>query len=191
MAKHQENGLYAKWLETDPAERGDVEAKLCAAVRRHVQAVLWKALGEAPPDPVQAVTAAVMTKIGKFRGKSKFSTWVHAAALRKAKEYIRGKVRARKVFDEYVAVVESDRDDDEPRVGEIIPSVSPQLEGEIAVKEFLASLSDEDAALLRYKDEGLRSKQIAKAMGTTVEAVDSRWARLKPKVKIFHQMRRK
>lgn len=192
MAGQDENELYAKWLESDPAERGDVEARLCAAIGRHVQAVLWKALDEAPPDLVQAVTAAVMTKIGKFRRKSKFSTWVHAAAGRKAKEHIRGKVRARKVFDEYVAVVESDREDAlEPRVGEVTPSVSPQLDGKIAVKEFLASLSGEDAALLRYKEEGLQSKKIAEAMGTTVDAVDSRWARLKPKAKSFLSTRRK
>lgn len=191
MAGQEENELYAKWLETDAAERGDVEAKLCAAVSRHSQAVLWNKLGEAPPDLVQAVAAAVMTQIRDFRRECQFSTWVQEIAQRKAKEYIRGRVRARKVFDENVAVVERVSDDDEPRVGEIIPSVSPQLEGEIAVKELFASLPNEDAALLRYKEAGLKSKEIAEAMGASVEAVDSRWARLKPKVKTFRSTRRK
>jgi RNA polymerase sigma factor (sigma-70 family) len=191
VAGYEENDLYAKWLETDPAERGDVEAKLYSAVTRHGQAVLWKKLGEAPPDLVEAVAAAVMTGLREFRRECQFSTWVHEIAERKAKEYIRGRVRARKVFDEKVAVVESFSDDDEPRVGEIIPSMSPQLEGEIAVKELFASLSDEDAALLRYKEAGLKSKEIAEVTGTTVEAVDSRWARLKPKLKTFRPTRRK
>jgi len=193
VAKDEENELYAKWLETDPAERGDVEAKLCGAVSRHAQAVLWKKLGEAPPDLVEAVAAAVMTGLREFRRECRFSTWVHEIAERKAKEYIRGRVRARKVFDENVAVVEDHRDDDflVSRVGEIIPSVSPQLEGEIAAKELLEGLPNEDAALLRHKLNGLKSKEIAEAMGTTVEAVDSRWARLRPKAEIFRSTRRK
>jgi DNA-directed RNA polymerase specialized sigma24 family protein len=163
MAGDDENELYAKWLGADPADRGDIEAKLFAAITRHSQAVLWKKLGEAPPDVVEAVIVAVMTGLGEFRRECQFSTWVQEIAQRKAKQYIRGRVRARNVFDEYVAVVEDHRDDDylEPRVGEIVPSVSAQLEGEIAVNEFLASLSDEDAALLRYKEKGLQSKEIA------------------------------
>jgi RNA polymerase sigma factor (sigma-70 family) len=141
---------------------------------------------------VQEITAGVMIQIGKFRRQSKFSTWVHEIAVRKAKQYIRGKVRARKVFDEYVAVVESHDDDFlQPRVGEIIPSVTPQLESKIAVKELQENLSKEDAAVLRYKQEGRTSKEIAEAMGTTVEAVDSRSARLKPRVKDFRSARRK
>jgi RNA polymerase sigma factor (sigma-70 family) len=192
VAGQEENELYAKWLETAPANRGDVEAKLFAAIKRHGQAVLCKKLGEAPPDLVQAVVAAVMTQIRKFRGECKFSTWVQGIAHRKAKEYIRGKVRERRVFDEYVAVVESDLEDAlEPRVGEITPSVLPQLDGDIAVRELFQSLSKEDGTLLRYKEEGRTSKEIAEAIGTTVEAVDSRWARLKPRVKNFRSTRRK
>jgi DNA-directed RNA polymerase specialized sigma24 family protein len=160
VAKDEENDLYAKWLETDPAERGDVEAKLCGAVNRHTQAVLWKKLGEAPPDLIEAIAAAVMTGLGQFRRECQFSTWVHEIAERKAKECIRGRVRARKVFDEKVAVVESVSDnDDEPRVGEIIPSASPQLEGEIAVKELFASLSGGDAPCLGTRRRDSRARR--------------------------------
>jgi RNA polymerase sigma factor (sigma-70 family) len=194
VAEHKENELFTRWLKADPADRPDVEAKLFAAVKSHGRAILWKKLNEVPsPELVEAVGVAVMTQMHGFRQECKFSTWVQEIAQRKAKEYIRGKVRRRKVFDEFVAVVEPDDGDDvlKPRVGEVIPTVSPQVEGEIAVKELLASLSKEDAALLRHKEKGLKSKEIAEAMGTTVEAVDSRLARLKPRLKDFRSPRRK
>ena len=187
MAEWAENKLYAKWLEAEPADRGDIEAKLYAAVKRHAQAVLWNKLDEAPDDLVASVAEAVITQLPKFQGKSKFSTWVQGIAQRKTKQYIRGKVRARKVFDEYTAVVEStaageseDENSLDRRIGVITPSVSPQVEGEIAVKQFRESLSKEDATLLQHKEQGLASKDIAERTGSTVEAVDSRWARLKP-----------
>lgn len=193
MAAQDENELYAQWLKTDPANRRDIEAKLYAAVKSHVQAVLWKLLNEPAPDLVHEAANAVMMQLGGFRQKSKFSTWVEGIARHKAKQYIRGKVRARKVFDEYVKVVEIRIEDDyaKPRAKEVVPTVFPQLDGEIRVHEFRKSLSQADAELLRYKEQGLKSKQIAERTGTTVEAVDSRWARLKPKLKKFHSTRRK
>lgn len=193
MAEWAENKLYAEWLESAPADRWAVEAKLYSAVKRHVQAVLWIQLNENPPDDlVGKATAAVMMALGRFRKKSKFSTFVHEVADRTGKEYLRGKIRARKVFDEYTEVVESDREDAlEHRAGEVTPSVSPQVEGEIAVREFRQSLSKEDASLLQHKEEGLQSKEIAEKMGSTVEAVDSRLARLKPKVRKIRSRRRK
>lgn len=192
MAGQEENELYAKWLEADPADRGDVEAKLCAAVKRRAQAVVAMRAKEAPADLAETITAAVMTQLGVFRRECKFTTWVDEIARRKVKEYIRGKVRARKVIDEYVAVVEDHRDDYlESRVGEIIPSVPPESEGNFSVKQLIESLSDEDRTLLLHKFRGLRSKEIADAMGTTIEAVDSRWARLSPRVKNLRSVRRK
>jgi RNA polymerase sigma factor (sigma-70 family) len=193
VAEQEENELYAKWLETAPANRGDVEAKLYVAVKKHAKAVLWKTLNESDHDLEETVTVAAMTQMRKFRQDCKFSTWVEEIARRKVKQHLRGKIRARKVFDEYIAVVESESDDDDsgPRVGEITASVLPQLDGEIAVRELHERLSKEDCTLLRYKQEGRTSKEIAEAMGTTVEAVDSRWARLKPRVKNFRSTRRK
>ena len=192
MAEQKENELYAKWLEADAANRDDIEARLCAAVKRHGQAVLSKELGETPPDLVDKITIAVMTQLRKFRRQCKFSTWVQEIAQRKAKEHIRGLLRARKVFDEYMTVAEDHPDDFlKPRAGTIVPSVSPHLEGEIAVKEILESLPEEDGTVLRHKLNGLKSKEIAEAMGTTVEAVDSRVARLKPRLKNRRFIRRK
>ncbi len=181
MAEWPENKLYVQWLESAPADRWAVEEKLYPVVKRHVRSVLWNKLNEDPPDElVDKATAEVMTQLARFRRKCKFSTWVQEIAQRSAKQYIRGKVRARKVFDEYTAVIESDSDDAlDSRAGEITPSVIPHLEGEIAVKEFRQSLSKEDAALLQHKEEGLESKEIAEKTESTVDAVYSRWARLK------------
>lgn len=193
MAEWEENELFQQWLEADPASRGDIEPKLYAAVKRHAQAVLWKQLNEPTPDLLDEVANAVMTQLAEFRRDSKFSTWVEGIARRKAKQYIRGRVRARRVFDERVAVVESHSTDDygEPHVREVTPSVVPTLDSEISAQQFRKGLSTEDAAVLRGKEEGMNSKDVAKAAGTTVEAVDSRRARLKRKARKFFAPRRK
>jgi RNA polymerase sigma factor (sigma-70 family) len=179
-----ENEVYQKWLGTPEAERAEIEEQLCALVKKHAQAVVWNMLQENNPDLAQIIVAAVMTKPGAFRGEnnSKFSTWVHAIAENKVNEELRNRTHYRAVFDEKVAVVSDPDEESDSHALEIVPAVSPDLVGPIAFAEFSDSLSHEDAALLRHKKEGLSSKEAAEKMGTTVEAIDSRWARLKPKL---------
>jgi RNA polymerase sigma factor (sigma-70 family) len=193
-----EDEVYQKWLVTPEGERGDVRAQLAGAVGRHAQAVVWKRLGENHPGLVQDIVADVMIGLRNFRGdhNSKFSTWVHAVAENKVYEEIRRRKRYRAVFDETVAVVGNPHEDEgeEPdnRVREVAPSINPDLEGPIAFAEFAGSLSDADAVLLQHKRAGLSSREAAERMGITVEAVDSRWARLKPKLgEEFRPVRRK
>jgi len=187
-----ENELYQTWLATDGAERNDVEEQLSGAVQRHAQAVVWENLQETHPDSVQKIVLAVMTQLGAFRRESKFSTWVHAIAQHIVDEELRRRTRHRQVFDETKSVVTDPHDEIENRARGVVPTIIPDFEGPIAFAEFSEGLSDEDAALLRYKRDGLSSKEAAERMGTTVEALDSRWARLKPKVaKEFRPGRRK
>jgi RNA polymerase sigma factor (sigma-70 family) len=187
-----ENELYEKWLGTGEADRNEVEGQLSTSVQRHAQAVVWENLQETHPDSVQKIVMAVMTQLGAFRGKSKFSTWVHAIAQHIVDEELRRRTRYRQVFDETKSVATDPHEEIENRARSVVPTILPDFEGPIAFAEFSEGLSDEDAALLRYKRDGLSSKEAAERMGTTVEAVDSRWARLKPKVeKEFRTERRK
>lgn len=189
-----ENELYERWLATEPGNRGDIEERLYAAVRRHAQAVLWNQLNEPTPELADDVVNAVMIQLRKFRRDSKFSTWVEGIARLKAKQYIRGKVAARRVFDEYMAVVEDNPANDDygkSRVGQVTPIVLPQFDTAISARQLRESLGAEDAIFLQQKAEGLQSKEIAEATGSTVEAVDSRWARLKRRAKKFLGPRRK
>jgi RNA polymerase sigma factor (sigma-70 family) len=130
-----------------------------------------------------------MTQLRDFRSDRgcKFSTWVHAIAKRKVFEEIRKRRRERKVFDKTIEVVpephlEPDSDSSN-HLREVVPTMLPNSEDAIAFEKVLATLPGKDAELLRCKYEGLTSKEIAEAMATTVDAVDSRWARLKPEVK--------
>ena len=179
-----ENEVYQQWLNAPEEERPDIETKLANKVKRHAQAVVWQMLGEDRPDLVEDITAAVMVEIGQFRHECKFSTWVQEIAQRKSLEERRKLGRERKVFDKNVEVVTDPHLEAEVDFGsaEVVPAVAPHSEEAIAFELFLAALPEEDAALLRYKREGLKSREIAERMGSTVEAVDSRWARLKPRV---------
>jgi RNA polymerase sigma factor (sigma-70 family) len=184
-----ENEICQKWLRTPEDERANAAVELSDSVEGHAQAVVWKKLHEDHPDVVQNILADVMTKLESFEGRngSKFSTWVHAVAENNVYEEIRKRKRYRAVFDETIVVVADPDEESENRTREVVPTVPSDVEGTTAFAEFSDGLSDKDAELLDCKLAGFSSKEAAELTGTRVEAVDSRWARLKPRLgKQFH-----
>lgn len=176
-----ENELYAQWHDAGPDARHSVETLLAAAVTRHAHAVTQQKINEPRlEDVIQVIVVAVMTQLDNFRGESKFSTWVHSIAENKANEYLRTKIRE-KERGEHIAVHHEDEDNDQPQ--KPIPSEQPKQERQVIIQDIFEDLEEQDQALLRYKQAGLKSKEIAEATGMSVEAVDSRMARLKPKLR--------
>jgi RNA polymerase sigma factor (sigma-70 family) len=185
-----ENEVYRKWIEAPGGgfAGGELETKLASRVARHARAVVWEKLKEDQPELVQDVASAVMTRLRDFRSDRgcKFSTWVHGIAKRKVYEEIRRRRRERKVFDKTIEVVPESRieldGESSNQLREVVPTTPPNSDA-IVFGQFFATLPRKDAALLRYKYEGLTSKEIAEKMGTGIDAVDCRWARLKQKAK--------
>ena len=178
-----ENELYEEWCAA--TDRRDVEKRLYNAVSRHATAVVLEKFPEGHRDLPHDIASAVIGRLEEFRQGSKFSTWVHAIAVRKTDEALRKLVRKRKVFDETKVVVADAREKteqeggDEEEMRNRVSAVSrPDFDSSIALDQICSRLPEEDAALVGYKREGLTSPEIAAKLGTTQEAVESRWARL-------------
>jgi RNA polymerase sigma-70 factor (ECF subfamily) len=178
----EENELYKKWQDTDEKDRGQVEGPLSNALSKHAQAVVSEKLRESDPDLVQDVVVAVFQHLDRFRGHSQFTTWVHSIAQNKITDSVRRRVRRRQVFDDRKVV-----SDAPPLSGEadvVCPTERPDdPDSRIAFTALLDGLSQESALLLSSKAEGFTSGEIGMKLGISAEAVDSRWARLKPVAK--------
>jgi RNA polymerase sigma factor (sigma-70 family) len=183
-----ENELYEEWRAA--TDRQDVEQRLYSAVSRHATAVVLEKFPEGHRELPHDIASAVIGRLGKFRQGSKFSTWVHAIAVRKTDEALRKLVRKKKIFDETKVVVadagektEQEDGDEEEMRNRVSAVTRPDFDSSIALDQLSNHLPEEDAALVRYKREGLTSAEIATRLGTTQEAVESRWERLKSRQK--------
>jgi RNA polymerase sigma factor (sigma-70 family) len=177
-----ENETYEQWRSAPEGERWELEGRLFQQVVGHALAVVWTKLQEPNPDLAQEIALAVFRNLSNFKGESKFSTWVHAIGRNKVKELIRNRVRWRKIFEQNVLLR---REEEEQEVNPTVieeAGEAPDFDTPILVDELCEGLSQRDALLLRCKYELMGSDEIAAILGTTREATDSRWARLRPKL---------
>lgn len=179
-----EEELYKEWYAT--ADKRDVEQRVYRGASKHATAVVLEKFPEGNPDLVHDIATEVASRMGEFRRESKFTTWVHAIAKKKTAEAARKLGRRKKVFDLTKVVVADMAEKTEQEGGdanELRNQVSavtrPDFDSSIALDQLSSHLSEEDAALVRYKREGLTSGEIAAKLGTSQEAVESRWERLK------------
>jgi RNA polymerase sigma factor (sigma-70 family) len=175
-----ENELYLKWRTARGTERETLRERLYHAVKKHAAAVVWRRFPEGYWDLPHDTAANVICKLETFRGRSKFSTWVHEISERKIDEALRKHIRSKAVFDRTKVIEEIEEGPQKAR--NRVDVAQPDFDRPIALKEFCKHLSKNHAALLLYKLSGSRSKEIAMKMGISQEAVDSKWARLKRKL---------
>ena len=187
-----ENQLYEEWSAA--TDRREIEERLYRAVSRHAAAVVFSKFPEAYQDLIPNIAAAVMGQLGEFRGESKFSTWVHSIALNKTNEALRSQGDREKVFDDTKVIVSAPRERTEEHSvsegGESLPSGAevyavshPDFDSPMLLEEICRQLTEEEASLIGYKGEGLTSEEIGAKLGIGREALDSRWARLKKKLR--------
>ena len=170
-----ENELYEKWRDPSGTERESVDARLFDAVAGHAQAVVWQKLHESNPDLIQEIVLAVYRNISRFKGESKFSTWVHAIAKNKVSEKIRRRTQHRKLFNDYVDISEES--------DEALWQYQPDFTIRIAIDELAAGLSATEQLILWGKHDNFTDPEIAKMLGKTSSAVESKWRRLKEKMR--------
>jgi RNA polymerase sigma factor (sigma-70 family) len=174
-----ENELYEKWRNSTGAERSELEGRLFHAVVRHAQAVVWTSLREWNPDLAQEIALAAFRNLPRFRGDSKFSTWVHAIGRNKVRELLRNRTRWRKIFAQSPVFERQDKEREHDSNPLEFAGKMPDFETQILVDELCEGLNRRDAILFRCKCEKMSSDEIATILGMTTEAVDSCWARLK------------
>jgi RNA polymerase sigma factor (sigma-70 family) len=174
-----ENEIYVQWQNAiDDEARGRTIKQLSKEVRRHGEAVVWEGLNEWNPDTVEKIVAAVVDNLPRFQGRSKFSTWVHAIGKNKVKEELRYRKNRRKDIDETARVEDSEDGGRTPR-HEVR---RPDFDTPMLVDDLCKGLSEENTLLLQGKYEQMSSDEIGQLLGISADAVDSRWARLKPTI---------
>ena len=115
-----ENELYQAWRDAGPEDREELTRQLFASVQRHARAVIWIRLDEIDDhvieDLAQEVAIAALRE-GRFKERSRFSTWVQAIAYRKCWQELRSRTRRRAVFDDWPEPEDEDEDPNLPIKG--------------------------------------------------------------------------
>lgn len=139
------------------------------------------------PDQAQDATQEIFTKIflnlDKFKGNSKFSTWVYSVTYNFCIDKIRKEKRSRELFaDELENPPDLPTDEEDENAGELATMQVAEL------RNVLRQMSDADRTvlLMKYKD-GVKITTIAKLLGKNESAVKMQLKRAKEKAKRLYE----
>lgn len=156
---------------------GPAFVALLERYRQRVWAVCFRLMGNAEDtnDAAQEVFVRLFFSRAKFRGHSKYSTWVHGVALRTCLELRRSRARRRRREDEArQQAMQSTRD------GHANNAAQTTLDAE----QILNTLDEEDRAMLILKyAQGHSFDELAKMFTMTTSACKMRVSRAREKLK--------
>jgi RNA polymerase sigma-70 factor (ECF subfamily) len=171
----------SEWI--DAARRGDEDA-FGELMQLHYEPVFRTVLAivrneHDARDLCQEVWVKTWQQIGKFRGDSKFTTWMHPIATRRALDHLR---KRRRWFDRFLPFDRSGPENGEPPPAYDPPDETPAAPAQIERSErqqhfenLLASLPPKQRAVLALREiQGLTYDEIAAALGCRRGTVMSR-----------------
>lgn len=128
-------------------------------------------------DATQEIFTKVFLNLGKFKGQSKFSTWVYSVTYNFCIDKIRKEKRSRQLFTDHSEIPAGEQVDE----GDDEGLRNMQLNG---LRKVLRELQDHERTilLLKYKD-GVKIKDIAKMLNKNDSAVKMQLKRAKEKAK--------
>ena len=180
MEDSDQAGLERQWIKA--ARAGD-ESAFGELVQRHYEAVFRTVFAivrneHDARDLCQEIWVKAWQQIGKFRGESKFTTWIHPIAVRRSVDHLR---KRRRWFDRFLPFNRQNDDPDAPPDFEPVeesPSAPQQMEQSERQERFeslLASLPPKQRAVLALREiQGLSYDEIAHALGCRRGTVMSR-----------------
>lgn len=171
----------SEWINA--ARRGDEDA-FGELMQLHYETVFRTVLAivrneHDARDLCQDVWVKAWQQIGKFRGESRFTTWLHPIATRRALDHLR---KRRRWFDRFLSFDRSSPDTDDPPPAYEPPDETPgapaqieQAERQQHFENLLASLPPKQRAVLALREiQGLTYDEIASALGCRRGTVMSR-----------------
>ncbi len=171
----------SEWIAA--ARRGD-EAAFGELMQLHYETVFRTVLAivrneHDARDLCQDVWVKAWQQIGKFRGESKLTTWLHPIATRRALDHLR---KRRRWFDRFLPFDRSNgSSEDAPPTYEprdetpSAPAQMEQSERQAHFESLLASLPPKQRAVLALREiQGLTYDEIAHALGCRRGTVMSR-----------------
>jgi RNA polymerase sigma factor (sigma-70 family) len=187
--QYEENELYARWLKVPDEDKTVLEKKLFEAVRKHASAVVWTKLRENNPELASNVALAVIERLGQFRQRAKFGTWVHKIALNMVNMELRKRSTSRGRYAEYD---DSNPGQAETFSGPFSAATIDRVEQRLILERVKREVSGKDYIVLECKLDDMSTAEIAERLGMTEDAAESHWRRLKLRLrKIFGTPRRK
>ena len=174
------------------AQEGDMEAfdELVRTYQSPIFNLAYRMVNqhEDANDLTQEIFVKAYRAIGKFRGGSKFSTWLYALALNTCRS--RRQRLNRIGFFESVSLDDRGDPEDGPvnrdlaDTGDVPHRAAEKKETGEIVGRAIASLPDEFRGIIIMRDmQGLSYEEIAEATGCTVGTVKSRLWRARTKVR--------
>lgn len=170
-----ENDLYEIWKNSDEASRPEVEMYLLPHLRRHAAKVGWMVLHSYQSHLVDEIAQDAVMDLKTFEGRSAFSTWFHARALKRCYNERRNFKRRKEIsLTDFNANTAS----------------KASFETRVIVQELLGHLDAEDLELVELKvQEGLVDAEIAEFLGIPRATVQYRWDVVRKKLRAIYNGR--
>lgn len=192
--RKRQNELYKQWHDANEGDKPLVAEALFEEVQKHARNIVWKKIPElAYSNLSREMASVVIEKLGKFRGRGKagrpvqFTTWAHRIILNLANLELRKRVKNRERFVEYDP---ENPDPDLVKYG--VADAIEQMENRMVVERMKKELPGEECGLLECMLGDMTAGKIAEKFGIPEDNVESRWRRLKQKLKEkFASARRK
>lgn len=166
------------------AQSGDEEA-FGVLMRTHYEPVFRLVYSiirdeHAARDVCQEVWVAVWRNLARFRGDSKFTTWIHPIAVRRSIDHLRSRRRWSARFLPFLTGDENNSDQRGPRTPEPVADSDPRQESDRAEQKqrferALATLPPKHRAVLALREiNGLTYDEIANTLSIRRGTVMSR-----------------
>lgn len=139
-------------------------------------------------DAVQEIFVKVYRSIGKFKGRSSFSTWLYAVAANICRNRLR-RIKRISTFEVRTSDLRSAGDNDCREPVAVDPCPAPDRTAELSdikrsVEKAVASLQPDFASVIVMKDiQNMRYEEIAETLGCSLGTVKSRLSRARMMMK--------
>ncbi len=167
----QSDEQLAQWAARE-GSNGPAFNELFARHRERVWRICFRLLGNEADtsDAAQDVFVSLFLKRGEFRGRSKYTTWLHAIAVRTCLEFRRKQGRRRKHEAQAAQQIIAHQEQSQP--------TSAQHPFSTDLMQMLDTLDEEDRALVILKyGEGCSYPELAEMFGMTQSACKMRVSR--------------
>jgi RNA polymerase sigma factor (sigma-70 family) len=179
--KTDENERYEQWRDSPEEQKKELAGQLYGSVLRHAKAVIWLTIHEVQDNLASELAATVIMQLPRFKGEAKFSTWVHRIILNHCYQLIRQRKVAKKRF-----YVSEDLEDDinlkDSKAEAAFEGVEKALDSG-RLEHLIRALPKKDYVLLHCRLDEMTMAETALKLGDSEDAVESRWRRLKTRLK--------
>jgi RNA polymerase sigma-70 factor (ECF subfamily) len=173
LLMRSENDIFVEYKAAEGEVKEALYLELHKALIAHALAVCWLQLQEYRPDIASYCAYKALSKLNRFRGDAKLSTWYHRIVLNACTSKLRDRLKLR----------EQSLDDLSPaEQGELAENPDAQISAKVQVAQLMDKLSPEDRQFIEWRLADVPDVEIAKRTNMTREGVRCRWFRIRKRI---------